>query len=135
MKHCTYLVAQKNIPTPISSLVGRAGLCLHSFLVRSIFEMSLAIPKPIFKKKFPQELMGEIRKLSIEVKLTTMKVCRFPKESLWKFFLENWLRYCQGVNLDGNQKVLEKFLPRLRRAKKGFPNFSPAPRFFSLWSR
>ena len=43
----------KNIPTLILTLVVWAGVCLHSSLVGSIFEMSLAIPKPIFNKKFP----------------------------------------------------------------------------------
>ena len=35
-----------------------------------------------------------------------------------------------GGSSDENEKVLGKFLARLRRAKKGVPNFSPAAGFF-----
>ena len=40
-----------------------------------------------------------------------------------------------GGSSDENEKVLGKFLARLSSGakKKGFPNFSPAPGFFSLW--
>ena len=45
------------------------------------------------------------------------------------------IRYRQifsgGVS-DQNEKLVGKFFAHLRRAKKEFPNFSPAPGFFSL---
>ena len=43
----------RDTPTLIPSLVGGAGVSLHSSRLRSIFEMSLVLPEPIFKKKFP----------------------------------------------------------------------------------
>ena len=41
-----------SIPTAVW-VVGGAGMCLHSSRVGSIFEMSLALAEPIFKKKLP----------------------------------------------------------------------------------
>ena len=76
---------------------------MHSSLVGSIFEMSLTIPKTIFKKKFPQGLLGEIGKLNFDGKFAD-----FFHESLWKFFIENWLRYCQGHFKNGpHQRTMQ----------------------------
>ena len=67
-------------------------------------------------------------KIPVNKKWCTL-ICLKTKRTEEQTLSPNFL----GGSSDENEKVLGKFLARLRRAKKGFPNFLPAAGFFSSW--